>query len=250
MKHIPTILLGLIMAFLGTGLRAQNAQIAQIVQTPDEIVNKYIDAIGGKDKLGQIRTLHTEEEITIMNNPSPSVTDIINGKAYKNQVDFSGQQVITCYTDKAGWTVNPLAGQPTPAAVPAEQLKIGQMQFDIAGPLLDYAAKGNKLSLVGTESLGGSTVYKLKLTTADNTEMFFFIDTSTFYLSKLVMRLTAAGNPFELVVVSSNYKKTPFGYTMPFTREISYPGLTITTEVKKVAINDQIDPAIFEMPKS
>jgi hypothetical protein len=252
---MTTLLLGLTMVSLGTSVRAQTTQAhAQTTapapsQTADEIIGKYIDAIGGKDKLSHIKTLHTEEEMTIMNNPAPSVTDIVDGKAYKNQVDFNGQQIITCYTDKAGWTVNPLAGQSTPAAVPADQLKIGQMQFDISGPLLNYAAKGNKVSLIGTEGLGGSTVYKLKLITAGNMEITFFIDAGTFLLSKEIVNLSAGGNPFELVVVSSNYKKTPYGYTMPFTREVSYPGLTVTTEVKKVEINNEIDPAIFEMPK-
>jgi outer membrane lipoprotein-sorting protein len=251
MKRMTTFLIATAMTSLGTGALAQTQTAATTqTQTADQIISKYIDAIGGKERLSQIKTLHTEEEMIIMNNPSPSVTDVVDGKGYKNQVDFNGQQVITCYTDKSGWTVNPLAGQPTPAAVPADQLKIGQMQLDIAGPLVGYSAKGNKVSLTGTEKLGGATVYKLKLTTADNTEMDFFIDTNSFYLSKAIIRLSAGGNPFEVVVVTSNYKKTPFGYTLPFTREVSYPGLTITTEVKKVEINNEIDPSIFVMPKS
>lgn len=217
-------------------------------QTPDDIIHKYIDAIGGKEKLSHIKTLYSKGEIDFMGNPAPSTTYIVTGKGYKNQIEFSGQQIVTCYTDKSGWTVNPMNGQTTPTPVPDDQLKIGQMAFDVAGPLFDYTEKGNKVELLGKENFNGTSVYKLKLTTASNMGIFFLIDSATYYPLKTTVNTTAGGQDFEIGYISSNYQKTEYGLVMPFTQEVSYPGLTITIKTAKVEINKEIDPAIFVMP--
>ena len=41
-------------------------------QTADEIVNKWVVAMGGKDKLSSIKTLYTEGELNIMSNTAPN----------------------------------------------------------------------------------------------------------------------------------------------------------------------------------
>ncbi|HEY1871990.1 MAG TPA: hypothetical protein VGG71_13090 [Chitinophagaceae bacterium] len=219
-------------------------------QTVDEIINKYIEALGGKDKIGNMKTLYFESELNIAGNLAPSITYILDGKGYKNEVDFNGQQVVTCYTDKKGWTLNPLAGQTAPVSVPDDQLKIGQMQLDLKGPLFDYAAKGNKVELLGKENFKGTGVYKLKLTTRTNMELVLLIDSNTYYLLKTTVKLTINGQDAESTYVNSNYIQTAYGLFFPFTQEISFPGLTLTSNTGKVEINKEMEPAIFEMPKN
>src|SRR5688572_6409440 len=80
-------------------------------QTVDEIINKHIEAIGGKEKVASVKTLYMEGTLDLMGNQAPSITHIVHGKGYKNEVDFNGSKMVTVYTDKAGWTINPMAGQ-------------------------------------------------------------------------------------------------------------------------------------------
>jgi len=163
-------------------------------QTADEIINKWITVMGGKERLAGIKTVYTENEINIMNNPASGKTYTLNGQGYKSEIDFNGLKVIDCYTAGGGWSFNPLAGQAAPVNMPESQVKIGQLQLDPAGPLFNYAAKGSKVELEGKEDLKGSAVYKIKLTAASGSEMIFYISDSSFYILKNVIKVSRSGN--------------------------------------------------------
>jgi len=218
-------------------------------QTADEIVNKYFDAIGGKAKLETLKTSYSEGELSIMNNPAPVISFVIDGKGSKSQIDFNGQKIINCYSTGAGWTVNPLAGITEPTPMPAEQVGMGPMTYDLKGPLYNYAAKGYKLELAGKEKLNNADIFKLKLTTKDSAEIDCYVDATSWLLLKTVIKTTAGGQAIEISIVSSNYQKTNIGILMPFVSEVTYPGLTIVSTTKMMDLNRDIDPAIFVMPK-
>jgi outer membrane lipoprotein-sorting protein len=220
-------------------------------QTADEIVNKHIDAIGGKDKVAGVKTLSIESTLEVMGNEAPSTTLIVNGMGYKSETDFNGQKIITCITDKGGWSLNPMMGQTAPEALPAEQLKASQNQLQIGGPLFNYASKGNKVELVGREDVGGVSTYKLKCTTKDSVVSNYFIDPNTYYVVKAVTSSNTPGQEGETTITFSNYQKTDFGYVFPMGQQITLPqGISLNITHKKVEVNKDIDPKVFEMPKS
>src|SRR5450631_1246424 len=218
-------------------------------QTADEIANKYFDAIGGKAKLETLKTSYSEGELSIMNNPAPVISFVIDGKGSKSQIDFNGQKIINCYSTGAGWTVNPLAGITEPTPMPAEQVGMGPMTYDLKGPLYNYAAKGYKLELAGKERVNNADIFKLKLTTKDSAEIDCYVDATSWLLLKTVIKTTAGGQAIEISIASSNYQKTNIGMLMPFVSEVTYPGLTIVSNTKLMDLNRDIDPAIFVMPK-
>src|ERR1051325_6758756 len=67
-------------------------------QTADEIVNKHLDAVGGKAKIAQLNSIRTESSIDIAGQKAPSTTTILNGKGFRNEVDFGGQKMIQVVT--------------------------------------------------------------------------------------------------------------------------------------------------------
>lgn len=236
MKYLKTALLSVALTLSG---------IAVYCQTVDEIIDQYIIAVGGKEKLSQVKSLYIEGSTEIMGNQAPSTIQIVHNKGYKNEMDFNGTKVITVYSDKGGWTVNPMMNMETPTAIPADIVKKGQIQMDATSPLFDYVAKGNKVELLGKEAVNGSTAYKLKVTSKENEPFTYFIDSATHYMSKMVFNI-AEGQDLELVY--SNFKKTDFGLVMPFTQVLNMAGLVITTTQSKIDINKEIDLSVFEMP--
>src|SRR5262245_57115610 len=117
-------------------------------QTADEIIARHVEAIGGKEKLSQVKSLYTEITMEVMGNQAPVVEYLLQGKGFKSETEFNGSKIIQCITDKGGWSVNPMAGATDPQAMPEEQYKASKDQIFLGGALVDYAAKGNKVELL------------------------------------------------------------------------------------------------------
>lgn len=231
-------------------LTTLTASLAASAQTVDEVINKHVEAIGGKDKLNGMKSLHIEADMDIMGNQALSTTTTLFGKGSRNEIDFNGQKIINCITaDKGGWTINPLAGQVTAEDMPAEQANASKPQLYPGGLLLDYAAKGNKVVLAGQEDLNGVKAWKLNVTTKEGTNITQYIDPNTWYLLKIVTKLNMGGQDIEQGVTFSDYKKTDYGFVAPYTSAVELPqGMTLNISVKKIEINKDIDPKIFDKP--
>ena len=213
-------------------------------QTADEIVNKYIDALGGKDVINKVTSIYMEGSTQMMGADNPTTITILNGKGYKSETNFNGQKIIQCYTDKGGWTVNPMGGG-NAEAMPEEAYKAAKGQINIGGPLYDYAAKGNTVTLLGKEGKN----YKLKVVTKEKVESTFFIDDASYYVSKVVAQGNMGGQAVEVTLSFADYKKTDIGFSVPFTTNIDLGQFQLSTTYTKAEVNKTIDPAVFNMPK-
>ncbi|MEO6916328.1 MAG: hypothetical protein ABI151_12325 [Chitinophagaceae bacterium] len=214
-------------------------------QTADEIVNKHLEAVGGKAKIAEIKSLRMESNFEIMGNTAPSITSIVNGKGFRNEMEFGGQKIIQVVTDKSGWMINPMTGAAAATVLPDEQYKSVKDQIFIGGPLYNYVEKGNKVELVGKEDVKGVSTFKLKVTTPDNAVYIYNIDTQKYMILKRAVTGEVEGAKFETNTYYSDYRKTDFGYMVPYKMELELPQITLVSTVTKVEINTPISESIF-----
>jgi hypothetical protein len=241
MKQLKISLLSIISFMSALALHAQ---------TVDEIVDKHIAAIGGKEVLGKINTLYMESSVAVMGNESSATTTIINGKGYKTEMEMNGSKIVSCFTDKGGWTINPMMGASTAQPMSSDQYKIGKQQLDVGGVLNNYKAKGIKVDLAGQEKVGDVNAYKLNVTTPDSTDITYYIDPNTYYIIQSSVSANVQGQDLEITTTYSNFQKTDVGLVMPYSIDTNYGGqFDMPITVKKVEVNKEIDPSTFDMPK-
>ena len=213
-------------------------------QTVDEVISKHVEAIGGKEKLSQVKSLYTENSVDVMGNAAPQKEYLLNGKGYKSEVDFNGTSIVQCFTDKSGWMVNPMAGGADAQVIPDAVYKSGKSQIYFGGPLIDYAAKGYKAELMGKD--GGS--FKIKIS-GEGSDNYYFIDATSYYLTKSLIKSEVMGQSVDVTTTYSDYKKTDFGIVLPYTKNIDMGVFQMSQKTEKIEVNKAIDPKIFEIPK-
>jgi hypothetical protein len=217
-------------------------------QTVDDIIAKHIDAIGGKDKFSQITSIYIENKTEVMGNESDSKTTILNGKGYKNELNFNGQQIVQVITDKGGWSINPFAGGTTAEPLPADQFKQSEDQIYV-DPLFNYAMHGAKVELEGQEKVDSVNAYKIKYTNNDSAETTFYIDPTTWYIIKAMKKGDVQGQETTFTITFSDFRKTDFGIFIAYNTNIDMGQFALQINSTKVEINKDVDPAIFDMPK-
>jgi len=219
-------------------------------QTADEIINKYVQAIGGKDFLSKITSVYTESSMDVMGMQATVKSTTLNGKGMKQEIDVQGNLMVTCLTDKGGWSINPMAGGTSPEDMPESQYNSGKEQIVVGGPFVNFAEKGYKVELIGTEAVGDINAYKIKLTSPDSISAVYFFDPNTFYLIKSMQETEMQGQMIDNVSTYSDYKQAD-GFSMPYKMEMVMAGgqFTMTMTVTKVELNKPVDETIFAKPQ-
>ncbi|CAN5613355.1 hypothetical protein BH10BAC2_BH10BAC2_06050 [soil metagenome] len=216
-------------------------------QTADEIIAKHIEAVGGKETITKITSVIIESGTEVMGNQSSAKTYIVNGKAYRNELDFNGQSLVQVVTDKGGWAINPFTGGSDPAAMAPEEFNSNADLIYAGDPLVNYAANGGNVELAGQEKIGDINAYKIKYTNKYNVEILYYIDPATSYIIQASKKANVMGQEVTVNTTLSNYQKTDFGIMMPYTINIDMGQFAMQINTKKVEINKAIDEKIFEM---
>ena len=207
-------------------------------QTPDEIIDKHVKAIGGLDAWRKVQTMKVsgviDENGTEIN--IEYVTD--NNKGSKQIVSFAGMQGYSIYTTTNGWNFYPWQGHMKAEAITPDEVKEQQDNLDAQTPLIDYKTKGHTAEYVGMDDFEGTECYKLKLTQKGGKVITFYIDPSNYFIIQSVSRTKANGVENEYKSSYSNYQKLPEGIWMAMKMN------TIT--LKNIQVNVPVDESTFK----
>lgn len=222
------------------------------LKSVDDIVAKYIEAIGGRKAIDNAKTRRMVGKNSMANGMEmPLVMEFKKPDKVRVEIEFQGMTGVQAFDGTIGWYVMPFSGKTDPEKMPPEQVKDFKSQADIDGPLVDYAKKGHKLELMGNEEIEGTDTYKLKVTRADENVEFYYLDTEYFLPIKIVRKQEFQGTPVEVESTPADYKKVG-GLMLPhsLTQQMAGMPMKSTMVFEKIEVNVDLPDARFKMPKS
>lgn len=211
-------------------------------QTADEVVDKYVAALGGKEKLLTLKSVKKTGSLSVQGIDVGITLTVVQGVGSRSDISVPGMgegfQVVN--TTK-GWDFMPFMGQASPEEISADKLKASQGLLDLQGILVNYKEKGSQVELSGKENVENAETYKLKLTNKDGIVSTLFIDTKTNYLVKSITTSKTANGDENVEVTYSDFKKTEDGYVFPFSQAVERGTIIFTS----IETNKAVDEKIF-----
>src|SRR6185436_13052399 len=150
-------------------------------QSTDEIINGYLKAMGGKEKLAALKTLKMTGNIDIgPDMKAPCTIYLKEGKKMRFELDVQGMKLVQAIDGDSGWYINPFGGKSDPERMPPDMLEDSKEQADFTGPLYNYREKGNTVELIGKEDMEGTETFKLKVGKKNGDISYIYIDASSY----------------------------------------------------------------------
>jgi len=229
-------------------------------QTADEIVNHYLENIGGVEKLSQLEGLYMEAKTQAQGMDIPIELYSFKDGKQKVSANLQGQNFVqVAFDGNNAWHTNFMNMSPEKMDAEATENMKRSTKDNFPNPFLDYKKKGFKLELVGSEEIEGAETFKIKLTQKPvlvdgkevPNEMYFYFDKENFVplvVETEVKSGQAKGGIMQQVF--SDYQEVD-GLYFPFSTANKFNGqVGQTITVEKITLNPEKDEKMFVMPEA
>jgi len=167
------------------------------------------------------------------------------------ELQFNGQTAVQVFDGTQGYKYRPFLNRAGWETYTAAELAQAGAEPGMDGYLIDYAAKGRKVELEGTDSVDNQAAYKLKVTLPGGQVRHVWVDGHTFLETRIdgePRRLDKTLHPVALYL--RDYRSEQ-GLMVPHTLETAVQGVPQTEKItiESVAVNKSLDDARFTKPK-
>ena len=216
-------------------------------QTLDEVLAKHAAAHGGVETWRAVRSLIVSGTVVNYSNAGPFVFEWRQPDSLRFEQTAFGRQILYVHHGGVTWWLQPLWGVDKPAVI-TDQAQAALIRKSAAfdSPLIDAAAKGNQVELLGKDEVDGQPAWKLKVTRKDGSEETWFLDPSTFLEIARVDRVFDSIGIKERWTYYSDFR-TAEGLVIAHRQDQEYSIRHVALTVEKVQVNPEIDPGRFEM---
>jgi hypothetical protein len=209
--------------------------------TADELVAKNLEARGGAAKLRAITTIHTVGKVRAGGGLDAKVESwAIAPSSFRGEFNLQGMTEVNAWDGRQAWSISPFGGRRDPQKISADDAKGMIERADIAGPLVDYQAKGNTLEYLGTEDLDGTMAHKLRVKLKNGDSMILYLDPDQFLEIRVVNHRLVRGQDEVQTTDLGEYEKVDGIY---------FPFESGNNHLEKVELNQAIDPKMFGFPE-
>ena len=214
-------------------------------QTVDEIINKNIAAMGGREKILSLSTLNMTGVFTATGDTAAIPITVTKKHLIGSRIDITANNTnnYQLITPMGGWIFTPVQGDKVPRPLADDQFKAAQVQLNLHGPFINSKAKGIKVEKAGTDEVNGSMCYILKVTSPNNNVTLYYIDSKSGFIVKTSTKVFQFGKLEVVETTFSNYKQNAEGYWLAY-ENITQRGKTI---YRDIVANFPTDDKIFKI---
>jgi len=245
-----SVLFALLLAssFLVPAMASSGAQA-----TADEIIEKHLAAIGGREALGKLTSQKATGTMTIAtpNGDLSGPVEMVSKAPNKARVYISLDLTPVGMSDKmvieqkfngtSGWMMNSMQGD---QEITGNQLD-NMRNNAFPTPLLAYKTSGAKVELLPKEDVNGKPALVVLFTPKAGSPVRMYFDPESFLMvrSKATINSPETGD-LEQTRDMSDYR-TVAGIKSPFVMVNTNPQQVLTIKLEKVEYNVPIDDAVF-----
>lgn len=205
-----------------------------------EIVQKNIEATGGKEKMMAVKSMIRKMEVSMPFGTSESESYYKDGKFYTKST-MGGNVVMEQKYDGNRVYMNGMQGAQT---LDDEKAVKRMSQQGKIFPALSMYDATSVLKLVGNEKVDGKDCNKITVTDADGALTTLFYSAETNLLTKMIIKTEFQGNPVEQTMVFSDYKAVD-GLQFAHKMAMNAGQFNLDMKISEIKLNPEIPDSTF-----
>lgn len=226
-------------------------------QTAEEIVENYLETIGGKEQLEAVSSFKMIAKGKAQGMELPITMFQKAPGLMRMDMVFQGKEITQmAFNGEEGWSTNFMTMEAE--KWDAEQSEIMKSDMEFLDAFLGYEKKGYAISLEGEEEVEGASCYKVKLTKKpvkvdgkdEENFTYYYFDKESFVpimQEEYAKTGPMKGQPSQTYF--SDYQEVE-GIYFPFSISQKFQGQTVfDLAVEKMELNVEMDDALFDYPE-
>lgn len=180
----------------------------------------------------------------------PFVMELKRPARKRLEIQFQNQTAVQVFNGARGWKLRPFLGRREVEPYTAEETRLASQETELDGPLIDCAAKGNKVELVRTEKVEGRDAHRLRVTLKNGQVRNVWVDAQTFLDVKVDGTRRMDGKPRAVWTYYRDYRPVE-GLMIPHVLETVVENVKGSERilVERVALNPELGDEVFARPE-
>jgi hypothetical protein len=221
--------------------------------TAAELVARNEAARGGLEAWRKVETMVWLGRVESARAPVPSMPFELDQKRPNRtrlQLEAMGERSFRVFDGARGFKVRSVQGRPEVQPYSPQELLYARAGHGIDGPLIDSAAKGNRVTLEGEDQIDGRRTHHLKVQLAAGGAEDVWIDAETFLDVRYDRTADVPGGATRRVSVRYGDWRTVDGLRLPFLIETGGgPGAAPDRmRIERAVVNARLDDVRFAVP--
>lgn len=224
------------------------AQATDDVMTVDQIIENYVEAIGGAEAWKSTKNMKVDGKLMMGGMEFPYIVHMTAPNLMRLDADVMGQTMTQAFDGETAWQINPMMGTSAPSKMSEVEAKQVN-QSELVPEFIDYAERGYTVEMMDEREVEGVPTQGIRLTDGKDKDITYYFDLENFVpiMAETVIK-DGDMKGATATMKFSDYQEVD-GMIMAFYVENSSPQGTIKLITTKVETNVEIEEDFFTMPE-